>query len=53
MRRINDFSVEMTEVGMWANVVIEFNDNRIEGILGKCSEERLCFASNSQLFNGR
>ena len=52
MRRINDFSVAMTEVGMWAKVVIERNDERIEGILGKCSEERLCFASNSDAFNG-
>lgn len=52
MRRINDFSVAMTEVGMWAKVVIERDDERIEGILGKCSEERLCFASNSDAFNG-
>lgn len=52
MRRINDFSVAMTEVGMWAKVVIERDDERIEGILGKCSEERLCFASNSNALNG-
>lgn len=52
MRRINDFSVAMTEVGMWAKVVIERDGERIEGILGKCSEERLCFASNSNAFNG-
>ena len=52
MRRINDFSVEMTEVGMWAKVVIERDGERIEGILGKCSEERLCFASNSGTFDG-
>lgn len=52
MRRINDFSVAMTEVGMWAKIVIERDDERIEGILGKCTEERLCFASNSGTFNG-
>ena len=52
MRRINDFSVAMTKVGMWAKVVIERDGERIEGILGKCSEERLCFASNSNFFNG-
>jgi hypothetical protein len=52
MRRINDFSVAMTEVGMWAKVVIERDGERIEGVLGKCSEERLCFASNSGFFNG-
>lgn len=52
MRRINDFSVAMTEVGMWAKVVIERGGRRIEGILGRCTEERLCFASNSCVFNG-
>ena len=52
MRRLNDFSVAMTEVGMWAKVVIERSGGRIEGILGRCSEERLCFASNSGAFNG-
>lgn len=52
MRRINDFSVAMTEVGMWAKVVIERNGQRIEGILGRYTEERLCFASNSNVFNG-
>lgn len=52
MRRINDFSVEMTEVDMWAKVVIERDGERIDGILGRCSEERLCFASNSSDFNG-
>jgi hypothetical protein len=52
MRRINDFSVAMTEVGMWAKVVIELRGERIEGILGRVNEERLCFASNSSEFNG-
>lgn len=52
MRRINDFSVAMTEVGMWAKVAIEVDDERIEGILGRSSEHYLCFASNSQLLNG-
>lgn len=52
MRRINDFSVEMTEVGMWAKVAIEVGVDRIEGILGRCSEHYLCFASNSPLFYG-
>ena len=52
MRRINDFSVKMTEVDMWAKVVIERDGERIDGILGKCSEERFCFASNSNFFNG-
>ena len=52
MRRINDFSVAMNEVGMWAKVAIEVNGDRIEGILGRCSEFYLCFASNSHLFNG-
>lgn len=52
MRRINDLSVAITEVGMWAKVVIERNDERIEGILGKLSDTRLCFASNCSCFNG-
>ena len=52
MRRINDFSVAMTEVGMWAKVAIEVDGERIEGILGRSSERYLCFASNSQLLNG-
>lgn len=52
MRRINDFSVAMTEVGMWAKVVIEFDGERIEGILGRSSEHYLCFASNSRQLNG-
>lgn len=52
MRRINDFSVEMTEVGMWAKVAIEVDGERIEGILGRISEHYLCFASNSELLNG-
>jgi hypothetical protein len=52
MRRINDFSVAMTEVGMWAKVAIEVDGERIEGILGRSSEHYLCFASNSQLLNG-
>lgn len=52
MRRLNDFSVAMTEVGMWAKVVIEKRGDRIEGILGKVSAERLCFASNCDTFNG-
>lgn len=52
MRRINDFSVAMTEVGMWAKVAIEVDGERIEGILGRSSERYLCFASNSQQLNG-
>ena len=52
MRRINDFSVAMTEVGMWAKVAIEVDGERIEGILGRSSELHLCFASNSELLNG-
>lgn len=52
MRRINDFSVAMTEVGMWAKVVIEVEGERVNGILGKCTAERLCFASNSNFLNG-
>ena len=52
MRRLNDFSVAMTEVGMWAKVVIERRGERIEGILGRINEERLCFASNCGAFQG-
>lgn len=52
MRRINDFSVAMTEVGMWAKVRIECNGETIDGILGRCSEEYLCFANNSEYWNG-
>lgn len=52
MRRINDLSVAMTEVGMWAKVAIEINGDRIEGILGRSSELYLCFACNSRLFDG-
>lgn len=52
MRRLNDFSVAMTEVGMWAKVRIQCGENTIDGILGRCSAEFLCFASNSNFFNG-
>ena len=52
MRRINDLSVAMTEVGMWAKVVIEYNGENFEGILGRCSESNLCFASDCAKFNG-
>ena len=52
MRRINDFSVAMTEVGMWAKVAIEVDGERIDGILGRSSEHHLCFASNIQQLNG-
>ena len=52
MRRLNDFSVAMTEVGMWAKIVVERNGEIIEGILGRTNEERLCFASNCDAFHG-
>lgn len=52
MRRLNDFSVAMTEVGMWAKVRIQCEENTVDGILGRCSAEFLCFASNSHFFNG-
>lgn len=52
MRRLNDFSVAMTEVGMWAKVRIQCEENTVDGILGRCSAEFLCFASNSEFFNG-
>ena len=52
MRRLNDFSVAMTEVGMWAKVCIEYRGKLINGILGRCSEHYLCFANNSDYFDG-
>lgn len=52
MRRINDFSVPMTEVGMWCKVRIECEGEQIEGIVGRVTERYLCFASNSGYFNG-
>ena len=52
MRRLNDFSVAMTEVGMWAKVRIECNGDVIDGILGRCSDECLCLANNSGHWNG-
>lgn len=52
MRRINDFSVAMIEVGMWAKVAINTNGEHVVGILGRISSERLCFASNCRRFNG-
>ena len=52
MRRINDFSVAMTEVGMWAKVAIEKDGEHIEGIIGRCSASKFCFACNSFTFNG-
>lgn len=52
MRRLNDFSVAMTEVGMWAKVRIECNGDTIDGILGRCSDEYLCFANNSGYWDG-
>ena len=52
MRRINDFSVAMTEVGMWAKVRIECDGDTIDGILGRCTGESLCFANNSPAWNG-
>ena len=52
MRRLNDFSEAMTTVGMWAKVVIERRGELVEGILGRISEERLCFASNCNAFHG-
>ena len=52
MRRINDFSEAMTEIGMWAKVVIERRGELVEGILGRINEERLCFASNCNAFYG-
>lgn len=52
MRRINDFSVAMTEVGMWAKVVIEYNRENLTGIVGRVNDYNLCFASNSERFDG-
>ena len=52
MRRINDLSVAMTEVGMWAKVRIEVRGEEIEGIVGRPSESNLCFASNCRSFDG-
>lgn len=52
MRRLNDFSVAMTEVGMWAKVRIECEGILIDGILGRCSDDYFCFASNSCYFDG-
>ena len=52
MRRINDFSVAMTEVGMWAKVVIEYNSENFTGIVGRVNDYNLCFASNSERLDG-
>ena len=52
MRRINDFSVAMTEVGMWAKVVIEYNRENLTGIVGRVNDYNLCFASNCERFDG-
>lgn len=52
MRRLNDFSVAMTEVGMWAKVRVSRNGSFIDGILGRVSQAYICFASNSTRFDG-
>lgn len=52
MTRINDFSVAMTEVGMWAKVRINRCGEVIDGIIGRTSEYYICFASNSIYFDG-
>lgn len=52
MIRINDFSVQMTEVGMWAKVRISRNGSFIDGILGRVTQAYICFASNSTRFDG-
>lgn len=52
MRRLNDYSVAMTEVGMWAKVKVLWNGEEIDGILGRCSGGSLCFACNHRIFDG-
>lgn len=52
MRRINDLSVAMTEVGMWAVVKMSCNGDVIQGIIGRTSEYDFCFASNDRRFDG-
>lgn len=52
MRRLNDFSVEMTEVGMWAKVRISRNGSIYDGIIGRVSQSYICFASNATRFDG-
>lgn len=52
MRRLNDYSVPMTEVGMWAKIRIMWNGEEIDGILGRTGASHLCFASNHRVFDG-
>lgn len=52
MRRLNDYSVAMTEVGMWAKVKVLWNSEEIDGIIGRCSGTSLCFACNHRVFDG-
>lgn len=54
LKRLNDYSVPMNEVGMWAKVRIKWDgcDNEIDGIIGLCSASALCFANNSRTLDG-
>lgn len=52
MRRINDLSVALTEVGMWAKVKIDVNGNLVRGLLGRVSDSDFCFASNEIRLDG-
>lgn len=52
MQRIENLSTNLTEVGMWAKVVININDEIVEGVIGRLSDAWLCFVCNNSLFDG-
>lgn len=52
MRRVNDLSVALTEVGMWAVVKMSCDGDVITGIIGRVSACDFCFASNECKLDG-
>lgn len=52
MIRIQDFSVALTEDGMWAKVQCMVEGEQIDGIVARLSSDLLCFANNCDFLNG-
>lgn len=46
MERITDVSVKMTEVGMWARVQFQCEEEIYDGIIARVSETMMCLASD-------
>lgn len=52
MKRVDNLSVAMTEIGMWARVQFQCEGEVCDGIVARISETMLCLASNCGFLHG-